>query len=169
MKRPQVGIIMGSQSDLRIMKEAAEFLEGMKIPVEVTVVSAHRTPARLVEYATQARAKGLKVIVAGAGGAAHLPGMVAAMTSLPVIGVPIKSSNSIDGWDSVLSILQMPAGVPVATVALDGARNAGILAAQILGSSDPVLGKRLDQYKIELKEKVEASAATLRKNGWKSA
>jgi 5-(carboxyamino)imidazole ribonucleotide mutase len=118
MTKPAVGIIMGSQSDLKIMKEAAEVLEELAIPFEVTVVSAHRTPLRMVEYATQARAKGIKVIVAGAGGAAHLPGMVASITSLPVIGVPIKSSNSIDGWDSVLSILQMPSGVPVATVAL---------------------------------------------------
>ena len=126
MSKPVVGIIMGSQSDLRIMKEAAEFLDELSIPYELTVVSAHRTPQRMVEYATQARKRGLKVIIAGAGGAAHLPGMIASMTSLPIIGVPIKSSNSIDGWDSVLSILQMPAGVPVATVALDGAKNAGM-------------------------------------------
>src|SRR6187549_1213429 len=137
MSKPVVGIIMGSQSDLRIMKEAAEVLDELKVAYEVTVVSAHRTPLRMVEYATAARAKGIKVIVAGAGGAAHLPGMVASITSLPVIGVPIKSSNSIDGWDSVLSILQMPSGVPVATVALNGARNAGILAAQIIGASNP--------------------------------
>ena len=133
MSKPAVGIIMGSQSDLKVMKDAATFLEEIGISFEVTVVSAHRTPARMVDYAVNARGRGLKVIIAGAGGAAHLPGMIASMTSLPVIGVPVKSSNSIDGWDSVLSILQMPAGVPVATVALDGAKNAGILAAQIIG------------------------------------
>ena len=169
MSKPVVGIIMGSQSDLHIMKEAAEFLDELKIPYELTVVSAHRTPQRMVAYATQARQRGLRVIVAGAGGAAHLPGMVASMTSLPVIGVPIKSSNSIDGWDSVLSILQMPAGVPVATVALDGAKNAGILAAQILGSSDKLIAKKLDRYKSGLKEKVEASVKSMAKKGWKSA
>lgn len=169
MSKPVVGIIMGSQSDLRIMKDAAEFLDELKVPYELTVVSAHRTPQRMVEYATQARQRGFKVIIAGAGGAAHLPGMVASMTSLPVIGVPIKSSNSIDGWDSVLSILQMPGGVPVATVALDGAKNAGILAAQILGSSDKVIAKKLDQYKSELKDKVEESVKNIKKKGWKSA
>ncbi len=162
-----VGIIMGSQSDLRVMKEAAEILEELSIPFELTVVSAHRTPLRMVEYATQARTKGLKVIIAGAGGAAHLPGMVASITSLPVIGVPIKSSNSIDGWDSVLSILQMPSGVPVATVALDGARNAGILAAQIIGASDKLVAKRLDKFKNALKAKVETSAKSLEKKGWR--
>ena len=167
MTKPMVGIIMGSQSDLQIMKEAAEILEELSIPFELTVVSAHRTPLRMVEYATQARAKGLKVIVAGAGGAAHLPGMVASITSLPVIGVPIKSSNSIDGWDSVLSILQMPSGVPVATVALDGARNAGILAAQIIGASDKLVAKRLDKFKSTLKTKVEASVKSLEKKGWR--
>jgi 5-(carboxyamino)imidazole ribonucleotide mutase len=169
MTKPVVGIIMGSQSDLRIMKEAAEVLEELSVPFELTVVSAHRTPLRMVEYATQARAKGIKVIIAGAGGAAHLPGMVASMTSLPVIGVPIKSSNSIDGWDSVLSILQMPAGVPVATVALDGARNAGILAVQIIGSHDRHAAKRLDKFKSELKKKVETSAKTIEKKGWREA
>lgn len=167
MTKPVVGIIMGSQSDLKIMKEAAEVLEELSIPFELTVVSAHRTPLRMVEYATQARAKGIKVIVAGAGGAAHLPGMVASITSLPVIGVPIKSSNSIDGWDSVLSILQMPAGVPVATVALDGARNAGILAAQIIGSFDKPVAKRLDKFKVSLKTKVETSAKSLETKGWR--
>ena len=165
MSKPVVGIIMGSQSDLRIMKEAAEFLDELKIPYELTVVSAHRTPHRMFEYATQARQRGLKVIIAGAGGAAHLPGMVASMTSLPIIGVPIKSSNSIDGWDSVLSILQMPGGVPVATVALDGAKNAGILAAQILGSSDKGIAKKLDHYKSGLKKKVE-DAGLLKKVYW---
>src|SRR5688572_6412542 len=169
MSKPVVGIIMGSQSDLRIMKEAAEVLDELKVAYEVTVVSAHRTPLRMVEYATTARGRGIQVIVAGAGGAAHLPGMVASLTSLPVIGVPVKSSNSIDGWDSVLSILQMPAGVPVATVALDGARNAGILAAQILGASDAALGQRIDAFKESLKVKVESAAKDLETKGWKSA
>jgi 5-(carboxyamino)imidazole ribonucleotide mutase len=149
MSKPVVGIIM--------------------IPYELTVVSAHRTPQRMVEYATQARKRGIKVIIAGAGGAAHLPGMVASMTSLPIIGVPIKSSNSIDGWDSVLSILQMPAGVPVATVALDGAKNAGILAAQILGTSNKLMARKLDKYKSGLKNKVEASVRNIERKGWKSA
>lgn len=160
---------MGSQSDLKVMKEAAEALEELNVSFEITVVSAHRTPLRMVEYATAARAKGIKVIVAGAGGAAHLPGMVASITSLPVIGVPIKSSNSIDGWDSVLSILQMPSGVPVATVALNGARNAGILAAQIIGATDKNVAKKLDQFKKELKVKVETSAKALEKKGWRKA
>src|SRR5690348_5527746 len=136
MNKALVGIIMGSQSDLKMMKEAAEFLEEIGVAFELTIVSAHRTPARMVDYATKAHDRGLKVIIAGAGGAAHLPGMVASCTPLPVIGVPVKSSNSIDGWDSVLSILQMPNGVPVATVALNAAKNAGILAAEILGSAD---------------------------------
>lgn len=169
MTKSVIGIIMGSQSDLKIMKEAAEVLEELNVAYEITVVSAHRTPLRMVEYATTARAKGIKVIVAGAGGAAHLPGMVAAITSLPVIGVPIKSSNSIDGWDSVLSILQMPSGVPVATVALNGARNAGILAAQIIGVTDKSIAKKLDQFKKELKSKVETSAKSIEKKGWREA
>lgn len=169
MSQPFVGIIMGSQSDLVVMKEAAEVLEELKIPYELTVVSAHRTPLKMVSYGTEARQKGLKVIIAGAGGAAHLPGMVASLTSLPVIGVPVKSSNSIDGWDSVLSILQMPAGVPVATVALNGARNAGILAAQILGASDAQIGSRLDDFKKSLQTKVEKSAKSIEENGWRSA
>lgn len=152
--KPIIGIIMGSQSDLRVMQEAADILREFDIPFELTIVSAHRTPLRMVEYAQTARERGLKAIIAGAGGAAHLPGMVASMTSLPVIGVPVKSSNSIDGWDSVLSILQMPSGVPVATVALDGARNAGILAAQILGAHDAAVAARLDAYKASLAEKV---------------
>ena len=160
---------MGSQSDLRIMKEAAEFLEELGIAYELTIVSAHRTPIRMVEYASSARSRGIRVIIAGAGGAAHLPGMVASMTSLPVIGVPVKSSNSIDGWDSVLSILQMPAGVPVATVALDGARNAGILAAQILGSFDKKIGRSLDKFKKSLKTKVESAAKKIESKGWKDA
>lgn len=149
---------MGSQSDLRIMKDAADMLDEFGIEYEITIVSAHRTPDRMFEYARTARERGLKAIIAGAGGAAHLPGMVASLTSLPVIGVPVKSSNSIDGWDSVLSILQMPGGVPVATVALDGAKNAGILAAQIIGAFEPEIGKKLDAYKQGLKEKVEQSA-----------
>lgn len=169
MTKPVVGIIMGSQSDLKIMKEAAEVLEELNVPFEITVVSAHRTPLRMVEYATEARARGIKVIVAGAGGAAHLPGMVASITSLPVVGVPIKSSNSIDGWDSVLSILQMPSGVPVATVALNGARNAGILAAQIIGSADKTVAKKLDQFKKTMKGKVEESAKSMEKKGWREA
>jgi 5-(carboxyamino)imidazole ribonucleotide mutase len=167
MSKAVIGIIMGSQSDLKIMKEAAEFLEEMKIPFELTVVSAHRTPQRMVDYALSARGRGLKVIIAGAGGAAHLPGMVASLTSLPVIGVPIKSSNSIDGWDSVLSILQMPSGVPVATVALNGAKNAGILAAQILGSENKTIAKRLDAFKVSLRKKVEESFKSIEKKGWK--
>jgi len=169
MSKPSVGIIMGSQSDLRVMKEAAEVLEELGIEYELTIVSAHRTPLRMFNYASNARTRGLKVIIAGAGGAAHLPGMIASVTSLPVIGVPVKSSNSIDGWDSILSILQMPAGVPVATVALDGARNAGILAAQILGSSDKPLGRKLDKFKGSLKRKVESAAKLIESRGWKSA
>ncbi len=167
MSKPLIGIIMGSQSDLEVMRQAAEVLEELSIKFELTIVSAHRTPARMAEYATAARGRGLKVIIAGAGGAAHLPGMVASMTSLPVIGVPVKSSNSIDGWDSVLSILQMPSGVPVATVALNGAKNAGILAAQIIGSFDKGVAKRLDQYKTSLKTKVEESAKAIARKGWK--
>ena len=168
MTKPVIGIIMGSQSDLTIMKEAATFLEELGIPFEVTIVSAHRTPARMVEYGSSARGRGLKVIIAGAGGAAHLPGMIASLTSLPVIGVPVKSANSIDGWDSVLSILQMPAGVPVATVALNGAKNAGILAAQILGIDDKKIAKSLDSFKKNLREKVEISAKTVLRKGWKA-
>ncbi|NBP67613.1 MAG: 5-(carboxyamino)imidazole ribonucleotide mutase [Cytophagia bacterium] len=168
MTKATVGIIMGSQSDLRIMKEAAEVLDELQVVYELTIVSAHRTPLRMVEYAQQARTRGIKVIIAGAGGAAHLPGMVASITTLPVIGVPVKSSNSIDGWDSVLSILQMPGGVPVATVALDGAKNAGLLAAQILGTSDEQLAERLNLYKQSLKTKVEEAATTLETKGWKS-
>jgi 5-(carboxyamino)imidazole ribonucleotide mutase len=151
-----VGIIMGSDSDLNIMHAAADVLKTFNIPFELTVVSAHRTPERMMDYAKNARKRGLKVIIAGAGGAAHLPGMVAAITSLPVIGVPIKSSNSIDGWDSVLSILQMPAGVPVATVALNGAKNAGLLAAQIIGSSDAAIGNAMDNYKQNMEAEVLA-------------
>jgi 5-(carboxyamino)imidazole ribonucleotide mutase len=155
MLNPIVGIVMGSRSDLPVMQAAADFLSSLAIPHEIQVVSAHRTPERMFEYAQTARTRGLKVIIAGAGGAAHLPGMLASLTSLPVIGVPIKSSNSIDGWDSVLSILQMPNGVPVATVALGGAKNAGILAAQILGCHDENLAQQLDTYKAQLKEEVK--------------
>jgi 5-(carboxyamino)imidazole ribonucleotide mutase len=169
MNKPIIGIIMGSQSDLSVMKEAADVLEELGVPYELTVVSAHRTPMRMIEYAENARKKGIKVIVAGAGGAAHLPGMVASVTSLPVIGVPVKSSNSIDGWDSVLSILQMPAGVPVATVALNGARNAGILAAQILGTSDKQMAKKLDKFKLSLRKKVESVAKNIDLKGWKAS
>jgi 5-(carboxyamino)imidazole ribonucleotide mutase len=166
---PQVGIIMGSQSDLPVMAEAAQFLEELGIAFELTVVSAHRTPKRMIDYAESARERGIKVIIAGAGGAAHLPGMVASLTSLPVIGVPVHSSNSIDGWDSILSILQMPSGIPVATVALNGGKNAGILAASILGAYDAAVGKQLDEFKKGLREKVEDSAAQLEEKGWKGA
>lgn len=163
---PQVGIIMGSDSDLPVMQAASEILTELGIQTEVTVVSAHRTPLRMVEYATKARERGLKVIIAGAGGAAHLPGMVASLTSLPVIGVPIKSSNSIDGWDSVLSILQMPNGIPVATVALNAAKNAGILAASIIGSFDPVTGERVSAYKQQLETEVLKKVQKLKQEGW---
>ncbi len=161
---PLVGIIMGSDSDLVIMQAAADILKQFAIPFELTVVSAHRTPLRMVDYATTAKERGLKVIIAGAGGAAHLPGMVASITVLPVIGVPIKSSNSIDGWDSILSILQMPNGVPVATVALNAAKNAGILAAQILGSSDDKIAASMAHYKKELGHEVSGKVANLKKD-----
>ena len=154
----KIGIIMGSQSDLKIMQEAADTLKIFDVPYEMTIVSAHRTPERMRTYALEAKLRGIKVIIAGAGGAAHLPGMVAAYTTLPIIGVPIKSSNSIDGWDSVLSILQMPGGVPVATVALNGAKNAGILAAQIIATQDDVLDKKLEAYKRKLAEDVISMA-----------
>ena len=147
MLNPIVGIIMGSDSDLGIMRQAAEMLDFFEISYEIDVVSAHRTPEKMFDYASKAHLRGIKVIIAGAGGAAHLPGMVASISPLPVIGVPIKSSNSIDGWDSVLSILQMPGGVPVATVALNGAKNAGILAAQILSTADSALTEKIFQYK----------------------
>ncbi|MEZ4902009.1 MAG: 5-(carboxyamino)imidazole ribonucleotide mutase [Spirosomataceae bacterium] len=149
-----IGIIMGSLSDMKVMQEATDILKAFDIEYEIDIVSAHRTPEKMVEYGKNAHLRGLKVIIAGAGGAAHLPGMIASLTSLPVIGVPVKSSNSIDGWDSVLSILQMPAGVPVATVALNGARNAGILAAQIIGTFDEEVAQKLGAYKESLKEKV---------------
>ena len=152
---PLVGVIMGSKSDLPVMQAAIDVLKEFNIPIEVDIVSAHRTPEKMMAYAQNAHERGLKVIIAGAGGAAHLPGMVASMTPLPVIGVPVKSSNSIDGWDSVLSILQMPGGVPVATVALDGAKNAGLLAIQIIGSSDDSILNKMVQYKQDLKLKVQ--------------
>lgn len=158
-----IGIIMGSQSDLHIMEQAAIFLKMLDIPYELTVVSAHRTPERMLDYAKTARERGLKVIIAGAGGAAHLPGMVASCTTLPVIGVPILSSNSIDGWDSVLSILQMPGGIPVATVALNGALNAGILAAKILGISDEQVAEKMEQYQESLQDKVLKTVAEIKK------
>jgi 5-(carboxyamino)imidazole ribonucleotide mutase len=152
---------MGSKSDLGIMSQAAEVLKELGVAYEMTIVSAHRTPERMVDYAKNAAGRGIQVIIAGAGGAAHLPGMTASLTVLPVIGVPVKSSNSIDGWDSVLSILQMPAGVPVATVALDGGKNAGILAAQIIGSSNPLVRTRIEAYKEKLKEQVLHAARDL--------
>lgn len=161
-----MGIVMGSQSDLRVMQEAADVLHELHVPFELTVVSAHRTPHRLMEYASSAANRGLKVIIAGAGGAAHLPGMIASVTALPVVGVPVKSSNSIDGWDSVLSILQMPSGVPVATVALDGAKNAGILAAQIIGASNQEIHKHLLDYKKKLADKVLDSIRELKIAGY---
>lgn len=154
---------MGSKSDLPVMQAAADFLQKLEIPFEINIVSAHRTPMRMVEYAQNAQKRGLKAIIAGAGGAAHLPGMVASLTTLPVIGVPVKSSNSIDGWDSILSILQMPNGVPVATVALNAAQNAGIIAAQIMGAFDEKIQEKLLQFKNELREKVEKDAEELNK------
>lgn len=157
----KVGIIMGSESDLPVMQEAIDILKEFDIETEVDIVSAHRTPEKMMDYGNQAHQRGLKAIIAGAGGAAHLPGMIASVSPLPVIGVPVKSSNSIDGWDSVLSILQMPGGVPVATVALNGAKNAGILAAQIVGTSEPEVLKKVRQYKQELKTKVINSSKKL--------
>ena len=158
-----VGIIMGSTSDMPVMQSAIDVLKQLGIETEVDIVSAHRTPDKLFDYGKNAHERGIQVIIAGAGGAAHLPGMIASLSPLPVIGVPVKSRNSIDGWDSVLSILQMPGGVPVATVALDGAQNAGILAAQILGASDKAIRDRILTYKDGLKEKVIAGAASLKK------
>ncbi len=165
---PAVGIIMGSDSDLKIMRDAAEILEEFGVSVEVTVVSAHRTPQRMFDYAANAHNRGIKIIIAGAGGAAHLPGMVASITPLPVIGVPIKSSNSIDGWDSILSILQMPNGVPVATVALNAAKNAGILAAEILGISSVSVRNKIIAYKKSMQETVTAKAGKIEKEGYKN-
>ena len=158
----QVGIIMGSKSDFKIMSEAIDILKSFGVKTEYDIVSAHRTPKKMIEYATNAELKGIKVIIAGAGGAAHLPGMVASITSLPVIGVPIKSRNSIDGWDSILSILQMPGGVPVATVALNGSKNAGILAAQIIGSFDSKVSNKVKAYKKDLENKVLESSKDLK-------
>lgn len=166
LQTPLVGIIMGSDSDLTIMKPAADILQFFGIEYELTVVSAHRTPERMFDYAKTAKERGLKIIIAGAGGAAHLPGMVASITPLPVIGVPVKSSNSIDGWDSVLSILQMPNGVPVATVALNAAKNAGILAAKILGIADEALAGKVTAYMDELKKEVHEKADHLRTGGY---
>ena len=163
---PIVGIIMGSDSDLPIMQQAADILNEFGIAFELTVVSAHRTPLRMVEYASGAKDRGLKVIIAGAGGAAHLPGMVASITPLPVIGVPIKSSNSIDGWDSILSILQMPNGIPVATVALNAAKNAGILATTIIGAFDETVGKKVEAYKKKLETEVLGKVQKLKGEGW---
>ena len=163
VEKPQVGIIMGSDSDLPVMQAAADILKQFEIPFELTIVSAHRTPKRMFEYATNAKDKGLKVIIAGAGGAAHLPGMVASITTLPVVGVPIKSSNSIDGWDSVLSILQMPNGIPVATVALNAAKNAGILAATIIGAFDVRVGNLVKNYKEGLENEVLLKVKNLKK------
>ncbi|MDB5110474.1 MAG: purE [Mucilaginibacter sp.] len=162
MSQPKIGIIMGSKSDLPVMQDAADVLNELGVEYEITVVSAHRTPERMFSYAKAAADRGLKVIIAGAGGAAHLPGMVASLTHLPVIGVPVKSSNSIDGWDSILSILQMPNGIPVATVALNAAKNAGILAAQILSTADEFLVQNLIKYKETLKQKVEESAEEMK-------
>ena len=164
----QVAIIMGSDSDLPVMQAAADFLKSFSIPFELTIVSAHRTPQRLVSYALEARERGLKVIIAGAGGAAHLPGMVAALTTLPVIGVPIKSSNSLDGWDSILSILQMPNGIPVATVALNAAKNAGILAASILGAFDESIAEKIQIFKQTMEKEVGEKIARLKKDGWEN-
>ncbi|MBS1760713.1 MAG: 5-(carboxyamino)imidazole ribonucleotide mutase [Bacteroidetes bacterium] len=164
--KPQVGIIMGSDSDLPIMQNAAEVLKSFDIPFELTIISAHRTPNRMVEYAQTAKERGLKVIIAGAGGAAHLPGMVASLTTTPVIGVPIKSSNSIDGWDSVLSILQMPNGVPVATVALNAAKNAGILAAEIIGTFDENVSEKLIAYKTSMNDEVLDKVKNIKSQGW---
>src|ERR1700734_2250457 len=164
MNSPKVGIIMGSKSDLNVMQDAADILKELGIDYEITVVSAHRTPDRMFSYAREAAGRGLKVIIAGAGGAAHLPGMVASITTLPVIGVPVKSSNSIDGWDSILSILQMPNGVPVATVALNAAKNAGFLAAQIIGTSDGKVAEKMAQYKAAMNQSVLDKANGLAAN-----
>ncbi len=166
MSTPQIGIIMGSDSDMNVMQAAADIAKQFDVPFEVTVVSAHRTPLRMVDYATKAKQRGLQVIIAGAGGAAHLPGMIAAITTLPVIGVPIKSSNSLDGWDSILSILQMPNGVPVATVALNASKNAGLLAVQILALQNEVLALKMDEYKIEMQESVLEKVKGLKDLGW---
>jgi 5-(carboxyamino)imidazole ribonucleotide mutase len=166
LSKKEVAIIMGSDSDLTIMKDAAQILEDFDISYDLTIVSAHRTPKRMVQYATEAGKKGIKVIIAGAGGSAHLPGMIASLTSLPVIGVPIRG-NSLDGLDSLLSIVQMPPGVPVATVAINGGKNAAILACQILGVENKTIFEKIEKYKLELKEKVLTKASKLEKTGWK--
>ncbi len=164
---PIVSIIMGSTSDLGVMKSAAEFLDQMEIPFEINALSAHRVPEQVMEFAQNAHKRGVKVIIAGAGGAAHLPGVIAAYTPLPVVGVPIKSSNSIDGWDSVLSILQMPAGIPVATVALDGAKNAAILAVQMIATGDSALMEKIVEFKKELAQKIDKANVEMRKIEYK--
>lgn len=166
LQTPLVGIVMGSDSDLPVMQAAADILRYFEIGFELTVVSAHRTPLRMVEYASKAQERGLKLIIAGAGGAAHLPGMIASITTLPVIGVPIKSSNSIDGWDSILSILQMPNGVPVATVALNASRNAGILAAQVIGAFDSNIAEKVSAYKEKMSKEVQEKVQHLQSAGW---
>ena len=168
MANPIIGIIMGSDSDLPVMQAAADILKEFGISFELTVVSAHRTPQRMLDYAQTAKERGLKVIIAGAGGAAHLPGMVASITTLPVIGVPVKSSNSIDGWDSILSILQMPNGVPVATVALNAAKNAGILAAEIIGTFDDNISQQVAAYKNNMRDEVIAKVDKLKSDGWEN-
>src|SRR5215216_5042738 len=168
LQTPLVGIIMGSDSDLTVMKPAADILQFFGIEYELTVVSAHRTPERMFEYAKTAKERGLKIIIAGAGGAAHLPGMVASITPLPVIGVPVKSSNSIDGWDSVLSILQMQNGVPVGTVALNAAKNAGILAAEILGTADESVSQKVADYKNSLNNEVIEKVEKMKRDGWEN-
>lgn len=165
--KPIVSIIMGSTSDMPVMKQAAEFLDSMEIPFEINALSAHRVPVQVMEFATSAAERGIKVIIAGAGGAAHLPGVIAAYTPLPVIGVPIKSSNSMDGWDSVLSILQMPSGIPVATVALDGAKNAAILAAQILATADGTIARKVTDFKKDLASKIEKANMELKEIKYK--
>jgi len=166
LQTPLVGIVMGSDSDLPVMQAAADILRYFEIGFELTVVSAHRTPLRMVDYASKAQERGLKLIIAGAGGAAHLPGMIASITTLPVIGVPIKSSNSIDGWDSILSILQMPNGVPVATVALNASRNAGILAAQVIGAFDSNIAEKVAAYKEKMSKEVQEKVQHLQSAGW---
>ncbi len=166
LETPIVGIIMGSDSDLNVMQPAADILKEFGIEYELTVVSAHRTPQRMFDYASSAKERGLRIIIAGAGGAAHLPGMIASITTLPVIGVPVKSSNSVDGWDSILSILQMPNGVPVATVALNAAKNAGILAAQMIGAFDESISKKVADYKKQLNTEVLDKVNILKEKGW---
>ena len=170
MSKPLVSIVMGSDSDLPVMQHAADILAAFGILFELDIVSAHRTPQKMVDYAKKAHKRGIKVIIAGAGGAAHLPGMIASLSPLPVIGVPVKSSSNVtEGWDSILSILQMPGGVPVATVAVNGGKNEGILAAQIIGASDKAVAKRLDKFKKSLGTKVEASARSIETKGWRKA